>query len=295
MEIQQLRYVVAAAKERSYAAAARGCFTTRQNISRSIGSLEAELSVTIFERHGNVMYLTPAGEIVAERAQQVLDLVDGLMLELQSPADQASQLNLAISSNLFAGVNNSIITAVDRYSRQGHFSEMSCEECYEGVINGTIDAALVTAMTREFPECTALNLGTSAPFLLVGENSVLASRSSFSLEDLKNVKFSLMSAPPFQYLPLIKFLESVNYSPQNVTVITSTSSMIHYIKRGDVAAIVTERMAAASPEGTVAIPVIDPLVEWNLYALFKKNSPAYPVVIELIKQIRAAFPTGSSF
>ena len=295
MEIQQLRYFLAAVQSRSFAKAAQNCFTTRQNVSRSIASLEDELGTKLFMRIGNTMLPTPAGEIAVEQAQQVIDIVDNMKRELGQNEQPLRQLNLAISSNLFAGVNDKIISAVDQYSQRGNFSETSCEECYQGVIEGKIDAALVTAMERNFPNCTALKLGTSAAYLLVGANSRLASRNSYAIEDLRNIRFSLMSNPPFQYEPLINLLKSMNYTMDNISVIASTSSMIHYVKREDVASIVTERMAAAPPEGTTTVPIIDSRVSWNLYMLYREDTEAYPVVSELVRRVRRDFVPGSSF
>lgn len=61
VEIQQLRYLVAAADASSYAQAAKTCFTSRQNVAHAVKSIEGELGISIFERQGNAMVPTPEG------------------------------------------------------------------------------------------------------------------------------------------------------------------------------------------------------------------------------------------
>ena len=64
MEIQQLRYFLAAANCSNFSRAAKQCFTSRQNIAHAMNVLERELGITLFERKGNGVELTPAGRTV---------------------------------------------------------------------------------------------------------------------------------------------------------------------------------------------------------------------------------------
>lgn len=104
MEIQQLRHLQAAANSQSYAQAAKKCFTSRQNIAHSVKALEGEVGTPLFERKGNRMVLTEEGRQVAYVVDEVLERVDRLGSMFQDGLAARSMLNLAVSTNFFAGM-----------------------------------------------------------------------------------------------------------------------------------------------------------------------------------------------
>ncbi|MDR0250012.1 MAG: hydrogen peroxide-inducible genes activator [Burkholderiales bacterium] len=73
MTLNELRYIVAVAHERSFGRAAAKCFVSQPALSVAVQKLEEELGVTLFERGKNEVVLTPVGERVIEQAQKVLE------------------------------------------------------------------------------------------------------------------------------------------------------------------------------------------------------------------------------
>mgnify|MGYP004481902971 FL=1 len=104
MEIQQLRHLQAAANSQSYAQAAKKCFTSRQNIAHSVKALEGEVGTPLFERKGNRMVLTEEGRQIAYVVDEVLERIDLLGSMFQDGLAARSMLNLAVSTNFFAGM-----------------------------------------------------------------------------------------------------------------------------------------------------------------------------------------------
>ncbi len=72
MDLRQLEYAVAIADLGSFTAAAAGVHTSQPSISHGIRTLEAELGVDLFFRHGRTVSLTPAGEAIVGVARRVL-------------------------------------------------------------------------------------------------------------------------------------------------------------------------------------------------------------------------------
>lgn len=289
MNIEQLRYFIEAATLRSYAKAAESCFTTRQNVSRSVRSLEQELGVTLLERHGNAIDLTPAGSIALSQARSIIDMADNMKYLFAQDENASEGFDILMSTNLFSGIPHKATSLIDDFTQGNKLSELTCEQCYERIRNREADVAIVTAMDRAFPDVNVADLGRSASYLLVGEQSRLASRSFYSISDLFDVDLVLMSTPPFQYAPLFNLLGALNYNTDRVDVVSSTSTMLHLIKKRDFAAVVTDMMAGKPPEGTRAIPITDERVDWHLYALFTTNPAIYPLLNRLIKDVRTLF------
>jgi len=72
MTLTELKYIVAVARERHFGRAAEACFVSQPTLSVAIRKLEDELGVTIFERGGSEIGVTPVGERLIAQAHKVL-------------------------------------------------------------------------------------------------------------------------------------------------------------------------------------------------------------------------------
>ena len=73
MTLNELRYIVAVAQERSFGRAAQRCFISQPALSVAIQKLEDELDTQLFERGKAEVTVTPVGERIVEQAQKVLE------------------------------------------------------------------------------------------------------------------------------------------------------------------------------------------------------------------------------
>jgi LysR family hydrogen peroxide-inducible transcriptional activator len=73
MTLNELRYIVAVAQERSFGRAAQRSFVSQPALSVAIAKLEDELGIQLFERGKAEITITPVGERIVEQAQRVLE------------------------------------------------------------------------------------------------------------------------------------------------------------------------------------------------------------------------------
>lgn len=78
MQLQNLRYFVALARTRHFAAAASACGVTQPTLSAGLVALEQELGKRLVERDRRFIGLTPQGEAILPWAEQALGAVRGL-------------------------------------------------------------------------------------------------------------------------------------------------------------------------------------------------------------------------
>lgn len=73
MTLNELRYVVAVARERHFGRAADACFISQPTLSVAVKKLEDELGVSLFERRKGEVSVTPIGQQIVAQAQRVLE------------------------------------------------------------------------------------------------------------------------------------------------------------------------------------------------------------------------------
>jgi DNA-binding transcriptional LysR family regulator len=73
MTLTELKYIVAVARARHFGHAAESCFVAQPTLSVAIKKLEDELGVTLFERGGSEVSVTPLGAQIVAQAERVLE------------------------------------------------------------------------------------------------------------------------------------------------------------------------------------------------------------------------------
>ncbi|MEO3946430.1 LysR family transcriptional regulator [Gorillibacterium sp. CAU 1737] len=86
MDIRQLTYFLAIAEEGQITAAAKRLQMAQPPLSQQLRLLEEELGVKLVERGARSLRLTPAGELLRERAEQILALTDAAVREIEDYA-----------------------------------------------------------------------------------------------------------------------------------------------------------------------------------------------------------------
>jgi LysR family transcriptional regulator, benzoate and cis,cis-muconate-responsive activator of ben and cat genes len=84
VDLRQLRYVLTAAEERRFSAAARRLHIAAPSLSQQIRALERDQCVTLFDRTPRGTELTPGGRVLAERARVILAEVDRARQDVRS-------------------------------------------------------------------------------------------------------------------------------------------------------------------------------------------------------------------
>lgn len=90
MELRELRYFLAVAKEESISKASEALFVTQPNLSRQMQKLEKELGQQLFIRGSRKITLTEAGQLLKKRAEELIELYDKTEAELTSPIEDIS-------------------------------------------------------------------------------------------------------------------------------------------------------------------------------------------------------------
>ena len=88
MTLNELRYIVAVARERHFGRAAEACFISQPTLSVAVKKLEEELGLSLFERRKGEVSVTPVGERIVTQAQRVLEEASGIRQIARQGQDQ---------------------------------------------------------------------------------------------------------------------------------------------------------------------------------------------------------------
>lgn len=97
VDIRQLRYFLAIAKEQQITRAAKALNMEQPPLSRQLKLMEQELGVTLFERNGKQMRLTQAGEMLQQKAERLVQQFNETVLEIQE-IDRGIRGTLSVGS-----------------------------------------------------------------------------------------------------------------------------------------------------------------------------------------------------
>ncbi|MGB3430276.1 LysR family transcriptional regulator [Achromobacter sp.] len=99
--LEQLRHFVAAAESGSFSAAARGLGRAQSAVSTSVGLLEADLGVELFDRSRRNATLSSAGEVMLQEARELLRQAGALeQRALSFSAGREARLSIALDEGL---------------------------------------------------------------------------------------------------------------------------------------------------------------------------------------------------
>jgi LysR family transcriptional regulator, cyn operon transcriptional activator len=97
LEIRHLRYFLAVAEAGSFSRAADRLGISQPSVSQQIRDLEAGLRVSLFQRRGKRILLTPRGLIFQEHARAILRQLENFLQELNSePGQLRGALHLGV-------------------------------------------------------------------------------------------------------------------------------------------------------------------------------------------------------
>ncbi len=283
MEIAQLRYFLAASESENFTAAAKQCYTSRQNLTRSIRNLEDELGTTLFTRTGNKTYLTGEGERAVEHARAISDEAR-ILEDLFKGSPEAATLRVLLSTNSNLFLPKRVFD--EAFLSNCLISEHSPLDCFRQIVQGAYDVAFVGSMSRGFPGCSDVLIRKNPLFYLVSEGSPLANRTSLGIRDLDGHELCVMSDPAFAYQPFLTRYRELGMDTRQIHVIANIPLLRNEMRAKDAIAFGTPEFQLRPLSGTVAVPCAEDFMVACMYALYQRGSEHVSDVLRLVSCVR---------
>jgi DNA-binding transcriptional LysR family regulator len=292
MDIRQLSYLAALAREKHFTRAAEACGVTQPTLSGRIQQLEQELGVPIVIRGNRYLGLTPEGERVVKWAQTILDDVDGLRADLAHAADQP------LGRLTFGAIPSALPTlapltdAMRRKFPKLSFTvlSMSSEEIRRSLEDFTIDVG-VTYLDNE-----PIDLAVSKPLymeryrLFVRDDHPLAGRDQVEWAEAARYPVSLLT-PNMQNRRIIEAaFRKGNAHVEPELESNSIINLYTHVQMAGLASVLPEIFIGLMGDtGRIrAIPLVSPMVEHSVGLVAHDRSPL-PTVVKAVLDLTDAY------
>lgn len=148
MTLQQLRYLITVAEEKSISKAAQRLFISQPSLTVALHELEKEFNIVLFTRSNKGVILSPDGEVFLSYARQVLE--QAKLLEDRYKGDN-NKILFSVSTQHFSFAVNAFIELIEKYN--------SCR--YDFSIRETLTHEIIEDVSKFKSEIGLLHINSS--------------------------------------------------------------------------------------------------------------------------------------
>ncbi len=238
MELRHFRYFSAVAEQGSFSKAAKLLYISQSAISEQVGDLEREIGVTLFNRDGRSIALTPAGEVFLEEAREVLGAAKRAV-EMAQGAQRGEIGTLRIG--FFAGSIGLNFTKIVRRFRRQHpgvrlsLVEMSPSQQWQALVEGRIDVGFTRRLEPQYRDELAWETIRQDEIVAVLPKDHPLVPGPVNVRDLAKERFVLSSreTSPAVFDKVIELCSEAGFSPKIASISTVWSSVVLMVQAGE--------------------------------------------------------------
>ena len=285
MDIRQLEYLAALAREKHFTRAAAVCNVTQPTLSGRIRQLELELQVPIVERGQRYQGLTAEGERVLKWAHVILKNWQSMQEELGHLKDHDAGLSGRL---ILGGVPSSLpmIPLLTKQIRTAHpgidftVLSQSSEEIIRGLADFSIDVGISYLDNEPIDGLLTSPLYIERYCLFVSKDHPLANRNAVTWQEASKEPLCLLT-PNMQNRRIIDHaFESANSHPSPRLETNSLINLCSNVRLMGLASIMPQYIleVLGIMSGFRAIPLAEPKVEHSIGLVIADRDPLSPLI-----------------
>ena len=288
MELRVLRYFVEAAREKSMTNAAQKLHVTQPTLSKQIKELEEELGQKLFVRGNYHVYLTPEGEILYKRAQDILEMAEQTVLEFASMNDfNGGDIHLGCAESEGVSLLAKVAKELHDEYKNLHFHLYSgnAETVCARLDKGLLDFAVVV-QNVDLSKYAYLDLNINDRWgLIMRKDSPIADKETIAVEDLTQIPLIVSRQGATDEMP--QWLRR-NYDRLNIVAtydLIFNASML--VQEGLGYALGLDKLINTSAESGLCFRPIYPVVTSPLRLIWRKEQCFSKAASFYLEKVRA--------
>ena len=294
MDIRQLQYFAALAREKHFTRAAQACNITQPTLSGRIRQLEQELGVPLLERGQRFIGLTPEGERVLKWTHLVLDNWNSLQSELQQIKGKKGQLvgrlvlgvipSALPKASLLTKAMNAAHPAID-FTILSH----SSEDIIRALNDFSIDAGITYLDNEPLEGLMQAELYRENYCLFVDQANELAKRETVTWFEAAQQPLCLLT-PNMQNRRIIdRAFAAAKVQPTARLETNSIMNLLSSVKSMGLCSIMPDyfKNALGALEGVVSVPLSKPEVSHKVGLVAVDREPMSPLIAGLFSAAKS--------
>lgn len=285
MDIRQLQYLVALAREKHFTRAAMACNVTQPTLSGRIRQLELELGIPIVERGQRYQGLTAEGERVLKWAQLILNNWQSMQQELTQIRSSGADLSGRL---VLGGIPSALpmIPLLTKAVRVLHphidfaVMSMSSEEILRGLEDYSIEVGITYLDNEPITGLLSLPLYLERYCLFVPDGHPLATRTSVSWNEAAALPLGLLTNNMQNRRIIDRAFATANCRPDPALETNSVINLWSNVRLMGLASIMPDYILdiLGNEPGITAIPLKHPEVAHSVGVVAVARDPLGPLV-----------------
>jgi len=281
MEIRELRYFLAVAREENITRAAQSLHIAQPSLSKQLMELEKKLDKQLLIRGKKKITLTEEGAILRKRAEEIVELVEKTEHEISYDFEE-------LSGDIYIGGSTSetILSVAADLRREYpdvrfHFYSGDAQDVSERLNHGSLDFAVmlepVDNIKYEFvslPDCSQWGV-------LMNKSDALAAKKALTNEDIKSIPLIMHQRIGLQN----EIAHWAGTSTESLNI-AATYNVVHgspipFVKHGLGYFLTARYLLAPELDTDVCFPPLEPelptrlALVWKKHAVFSKVAEAF--------------------
>ena len=226
MELNKLYYFHTVAKHENITRAAEELYVSQPAVSKTIKSLENELGLPLFYKKGKNIHLTSFGEYLKSQTDKMFSIWNSTLTEmalLKHENDNSIRLNVLAATSI-------VTDAVLEYKK------LNSDSIFHIIQNEEVDCDIsVTTNSVDFnrlPSFSDRCIFEEKIYLATPKTDKYNTRTSISLEEVKDMGFVNLSGSRLFRVVCDKFCEAVGFTPNIIFESDAPSTVKNIIKTG---------------------------------------------------------------
>lgn len=267
MDIKQISYFTAVARQESFSKAAESLGVSQPTLSIAVKKLEEELGVKLFYSFDRRQRLTDEGLRLLDGTKQLLDLYQKTVEDVKASAVGGSgAFTLGLSPLFGACFFGDLIPSFSAAypDIKINMIEDGANRINQRIEDGTVDLA-VTLKTEQIAAFESCHFSTQRNVALLHKSHPLAGRASITVSDLQNDSFAIFNQDFILHQQIMSACRAAGFRPRIALLSSQWDFMVELVARNRAVSILPRPVLEKHPAPDIrCIPLSDSMKYWDI-------------------------------